>query len=1087
MKYILVTLLLITYSFADIIYVGPAESYTTIQAGIGAMSGGDSLIVRNGTYTGASNRIEGVPSGNSRDDMTYILAETDYGVLIDLNQAAGYSAIYLGNDDYVYIRGFRVTNSEYTLVFSYQSDYCIFKRIFAWETGGNNTFNFGANQSKYNLFEECAAWGWGRYSFMADGSTWDSLYVIFRRCVARNDNIGNDISEDARQTAAFGAYQEQFIFFQNCIAIDGVEIPNPYSTMIWMTPNGAHHVYWDDCIQVNNKGALWYMEGTTIPHDLYITNSLFLGNEQTINGGRATGINSTQTGALKVRNCSFFDQDSSVAIFRGAGGSEDIVYWNRNVFYLDTLISDENTNSLLDNTTVDSAVAFSNSAPDGTWDSYVNANGTNLHDGSPSSYDPATNYTYPPLRDDGEGLDNDNYGAHIEFQRGVSGTLYGEAGWDSLTSDPLWPFPQQDSIRKYMRQYDNHGMDGARGFCAEGEDLTNYIMNWFGNGNPYAEDAETFDSTFSYINSDEWTFNQDFVISDTRGVGSFCCGIKLYDMTDPAIPVELEQLFIGEPVYGLDIQSDTVYAASDSFIYKISISGDGFSVLDSVAMLTGRDVKVRHDTVWTLSSSALTSRNKSDLNQISTTANGGNALTLDAGNYIYVSRGSDGLDIRNANTLALEANIPDTDGNVRKSVISGDSLIYIDGLKVHRADVSNPSSPVKEDSLTFTNGTRWIVINNTLDTVYVICHEDGVIALDVATLTNLGEVAADNYTFYRGSYKDGLVYCGAFSQAAMGFHIWDVLNPAAITRDGLIESNDYVRGLAVYGDSLYVVDGHYGIACYDISYNDFAFRWRTQINTAPDFTSPWNVAVSGNHVVMPNVDGYLHLLNKSGTTLDSINISVYDVEFVDDTLYAACAGDDGIRKYSTNGNEFTLLDSQPIGDICSSIAILNDTIYVANVDTVFSFTSQLNAIDTLVLNDASYISVDSNYLFISASPTVDSLYRYNHSFVQDTSIYCTEVRQIYSNGTYVYASREENGMTAYDSDLNVVETVTSPFEVYYVIENSGLIYLAERSNVRWMNHTGTTPGTRATASSNNAVMSAGGSGNLRSGGSGEMK
>jgi len=38
-----------------------------------------------------------------------------------------------------------------------------------------------------------------------------------------------------------------------------------------------------------------------------------------------------------------------------------------------------------------------------------------------------------------------------------------------------------------------------------------------------------------------------------------------------------------------------------------------------------------------------------------------------------------------------------------------------------------------------------------------------------------------------------------------------------------------------------------------------------------------------------------------------------------------------------------------------------------------------------------------------------------------------------------------------------------------------------------MNHTGTTPGTRATASSNNAVMSAGGSGNLRSGGSGEMK
>jgi len=41
---------------AGTLYVGPAETYTTIQSAIDASSNGDVIIVRDGTYTGTGNR-----------------------------------------------------------------------------------------------------------------------------------------------------------------------------------------------------------------------------------------------------------------------------------------------------------------------------------------------------------------------------------------------------------------------------------------------------------------------------------------------------------------------------------------------------------------------------------------------------------------------------------------------------------------------------------------------------------------------------------------------------------------------------------------------------------------------------------------------------------------------------------------------------------------------------------------------------------------------------------------------------------------------------------------------------------------------
>jgi len=339
------------------------------------------------------------------------------------------------------------------------------------------------------LVEDCAAWGWGRYSFMADGQSWEDLYVVFRRCVARNDNLGNDMSEDGRQTACFGSYQEEHVYFQNCIAIDGIETTDPYSTMIWMTPNGANNVKWQDCIQVNNQGCLWYIEGAGVPYNIRAENCLFLGCRQSVIGGRAIGLNSVITDAMIVSNCSFFDLDDYTGIYKGREGSQEAMHFERCIFYLDTLSTTEDLNVLLSQCSSDSTVIFDNYLPDGNFNSYAESHATNVFDNAPASMNPALSYEYPVIRKTGTSLDDNKLGHHIFYKRGVSGTLYGEPGWDTLTDEELWPWPYEGVIKSKMAAYNRHGMNGARGFCAGNGSLTDYIMNWFGNGNPFEKPA----------------------------------------------------------------------------------------------------------------------------------------------------------------------------------------------------------------------------------------------------------------------------------------------------------------------------------------------------------------------------------------------------------------------------------------------------------------------------------------------------------------------------------------------------------------------------------------------------------------------
>jgi uncharacterized repeat protein (TIGR02543 family) len=90
-----------------------------------------------------------------------------------------------------------------------------------------------------------------------------------------------------------------------------------------------------------------------------------------------------------------------------------------------------------------------------------------------------------PLK--GKASDGGDIGANILYQYGVSGTLYGEPGYDRLTNTPLWPFPYEDEIKKDMAAYQYGSLSGKRGFAKDGTGLyggpitlTSYIWEYLG-------------------------------------------------------------------------------------------------------------------------------------------------------------------------------------------------------------------------------------------------------------------------------------------------------------------------------------------------------------------------------------------------------------------------------------------------------------------------------------------------------------------------------------------------------------------------------------------------------------------------------
>lgn len=469
--------------------------WRTLGKGFSAMSGGDTLVLGDGTYVGDNNvfnfHVAGQypPSGSIVSGYTTVMAQNSGMVIIDGQMQR---IPFDGHDsDYLIVKGIVFSNSSDT-VFSLAGNSANFCTNIKIQQCGFSEANSRDGNPRcdvlqlrfcdYSLVEDCYAWGNGKYRFYC----LDSQRVIFRRCVDRLDRCVGD--EDYSNVASFRIYGSSSCLIQNCIAVDcdqsdmvlddGGGLSYPYAIFLGWNPSTGR-----SCDNNSIRGSI-AVNGTAR------MGVLLVGNDDN------TKNNLIEDCAfLNMYRGVFYRQNNPLTWFhniscissQGPHVQSDYLMINAS----NSIFAGANTTAL-NNVTSNFNVLYNNG------DNYESCS-AGLNDYCAENGN-AVNPLYSALNTVGgikyivrvesdsnlssKGSDGLQIGPHIMNRIGSDGTLYGETGYNTDTGIPLWPFPHEAMIRSRMRTYAGGGIDGARGFCADGQSLTKYIWGYLGNPVP---------------------------------------------------------------------------------------------------------------------------------------------------------------------------------------------------------------------------------------------------------------------------------------------------------------------------------------------------------------------------------------------------------------------------------------------------------------------------------------------------------------------------------------------------------------------------------------------------------------------------
>jgi hypothetical protein len=441
LSFFLILFLFASYAFSAERHVGSDQTYKSINSAISASSSGDTIIIHNGTYT---DSITSVPNGTS-SSYTTIKALNAGGVIITGTLHTSYTSKYLA---------FEGLKWNYAGDKNIEGSYLKFKRC-SFQGGGTSGYGcnvvIGTNDfpsaTSYILMEDCWSYGLGgRYNFI----TYLADHVIFRRCIVRHD--GGYGPNSGNPEAAFSIYNSQYIELQNCICLDS----NLDTYVYWDQPfyiiyNSASaesttHISVRGCISLNNKGAAYRWDGssTTISMDAFENN---IG----------------------------WDMDDWFAV----NGSSNI----------DLSISGTKATLGDKSGITDGFGDWGPGAPSLSYSIAYNCKGTLYNGWSSSNMNTSplsAGLMYLPRTETGSALKNAGIGANVISKIGVDGTLYGETGYNTTTTNPLWPWPNEARIKIDMASVSTRGF-AATGKQLNGTDnitLTSYIWEYLGNQMP---------------------------------------------------------------------------------------------------------------------------------------------------------------------------------------------------------------------------------------------------------------------------------------------------------------------------------------------------------------------------------------------------------------------------------------------------------------------------------------------------------------------------------------------------------------------------------------------------------------------------
>jgi MYXO-CTERM domain-containing protein len=469
----------------------------TIAKGVSSMSGGDTLVIGDGTYT---EQIVQVPSGTAAA-YTTVMAQDDWGVTID---ASGFADNYMDGirvgNNYIVIRGFHVkmcqahpTNLGINLP---GPNHVKIERCSVSYSGvtGNVAAIAVGPAADYVLIEECYVYGGARYGILV----YQSTHTVVRRCVSRMDYWNGDL-----QGANFTNYNGDMTVWENNIAIDtdGANIGGsglfagffnenkvPDSSWSGTATRETHrgnivlnvkpkysaiydydisnlHTYSDDIVWASYGGYFGdYIHGDA---------PMLTGTRFTI--GQILGMYDGPDGQGSA--------GTGLDIGPGTGGTivsntvTDSIFWNNPSY------------GIADHASGDYNSYWGNGA------NYGGATATPQAGAHDMTSDMTAGLKYLPRIEMGSSLatagsGGGQVGAEVVSMWGTSGTLWGDPGYDTVTANPLWPFPNEAVIKADMASYTGPGGAGARGFTTGNskdgtpQTLTKYIWEYLGNQIP---------------------------------------------------------------------------------------------------------------------------------------------------------------------------------------------------------------------------------------------------------------------------------------------------------------------------------------------------------------------------------------------------------------------------------------------------------------------------------------------------------------------------------------------------------------------------------------------------------------------------
>ncbi len=463
--------------------------WQTIGYGIGQMTSGETLIIKAGTYWGKTNfinsRLNSLPSG-APGNYTTIKAESPLTVVIKNDAPLNYYDNLLRIEgDYIHVDGVVIDminqrepeyNAEVTGNYNK-----ITQSLFRREGDVNEYGGWVSILGDYNLVEDSAGVGAARYGFYTGGPTSSASQNIFRRVVARVD-----YSNSLQPKSAFAAYGNNDgydmhdVLFQNCIAINGRRGPTGSEQTYggFYFPKNATNVTVQGSIVLNNEAA----------HAGYFVKELHGDNIRLEHSIAWDVYGSSYIAGVRINGAGgpYFGMDHMTI------GEAPVAYYNQ----------DSAQQRVMSNTLFYNNVALSTGSDYG-WTTQTNnaffpatqAAGNNAVIGN-------INLKYILRAETGSALegtanDNGNIGADVTQQYGVSGTLWGELGYNQRTTNDLWPWKHEDIIKQWFSVPNNPPPGNVpsinntvRGFTIANDQfgknmtLSRYIWQYLGNEIP---------------------------------------------------------------------------------------------------------------------------------------------------------------------------------------------------------------------------------------------------------------------------------------------------------------------------------------------------------------------------------------------------------------------------------------------------------------------------------------------------------------------------------------------------------------------------------------------------------------------------